>query len=186
MKKALKIILIGLGIFLICTILSIIGYDLLIFQPYYSQIKAMIQNSHPLYQHPPQALRDIATLAEGKKGVTRFVARSLLIKFERNKQRMLKWHIDYTLWTFFIEIHFTEVENFALWCSFAPYEHGVGLNESANFYYERDLDQLSFEELISLVVRVRAPSYYKQNPEKLEERVDDLLARYLSMYGDEG
>lgn len=99
---------------------------------------------------------------------------------------MLNWHRDYILWTFLMDIHFTEAENFARWCSFAPYEHGVGINESANFYYERDLDQLRIEELISLVVRGRDPSYYKQNPEKLEERVNDLLARYLSTYGNEG
>jgi hypothetical protein len=185
MKKIVKIFLIGLGTLIGGVVLSVIVYDFMVFQPYCSQIKTFIQNSHPLYKRPPKALHNIAILAEGKNGIRSHVVQSLLIQFGRNKQRMLNWHCDSLLWMLLMDLHFTEAENFALWCYFTPYEHGVGLHESANFYYGRNLDQLSLEEMTTVVARGRYPLVYQKYPEKLEKRVNDLLAKYLSMYGNE-
>jgi hypothetical protein len=185
MKRIVKKLLIGLGAIIGSFIIVVIGYDVMVFQPYCSQIQAIIHDVPPLDKFPPQEVYDIAILAEGKNGPRRYVARSLLFTFGRHRQQISKWHLDYALWTFFIGIHFSDADIFALWCYFFPYEDGRGLNKAANFYYKRDLDQLTIKELISIVARARSPSYYTQHPKKLEKRVNDLLARYLSTYGDE-
>jgi membrane peptidoglycan carboxypeptidase len=56
-----------------------------------------------------------------------------------------------------------------------PFENGKGLNESANFFYGRNIDHLNAEEITSIIARLKAPLYYKKNPQELEKRVKELL-----------
>lgn len=178
MKKMLIKIFAGLALFILVLALLALSYDMILFKPYIPRIQKIIDEANPLYKNPPQALLKIAELAEGNKRINTYVIQQLLKKMERDKQRAWKWHLDYAMWSFLFTRHFSDADRFALWCKFAPYENGKGLNESSNFYYGRDINQLTTEELISIVAIVKAPSFYKTNPEKLKKRVNDLLMMY--------
>jgi len=177
MKKILKINLIALRIGVCVLILSITAYDLFVFKSYRLHIESIIQGSHSFYKKPSKALLEIATITEGKRFKS-YVAQMSLIRFGRNIHDMLKWHIEYALWVLLLGIHFDNDEIFTLWCYFAPYEKGTGLNESANFYYGRAIEQLNEKEIALIIAMIKAPSYYKDHPKKLEERVDELLSKY--------
>lgn len=155
-----------------------VAYDMVLFKPYIPRIQKIIDEANPLYKNPPQPLLRIAGLAEGNKRINTYVVQRLLKKMEKDKQRAWKWHLNYAMWSFLFTCHFSDADRFALWCKFAPYEKGEGLNESSNFYYGRDINQLTTEELISIVAIVKAPTFYKTNPEKLKKRVNDLLMMY--------
>lgn len=185
MKRPFKLIIIGF-IMIIGSILSVfIVYDLIVFLPHSAEIQTLISDAPQPYKSPPVLLVKISTFVEGKEEIKAWVARSLLSHFNRDKQPISKWHMDYALWTFFLRFHFTDAEIFTLWCYFFPYGDGQGLHEAANFYYKRDLAQLNTKELITIVARMKAPSYYRNNPQKLDKRVKDLFEKYMSMHENE-
>jgi hypothetical protein len=179
MNKKLKVIFFTTGMIICSLLISVITYRLVVFKPYCSRIESIIQGAHSFYKQPSKELLDIAMLTEGGR-LKSYVAQMSLISFGRDKQRMLKWHTEYILWIFLFRVHFDDRDIFTLWCHFAPYEKGTGLNESANFYYGRGIDQLQLKEIVSIIARVKAPSYYKDHPKELEERVNDILGRYTS------
>lgn len=174
----MKRIFAGIGFFILILIFIILAYDMILFKPYVVSIQKIIDEANPLYKNPPQILLKIATLSETERRIDSYVIQRLLKKFEKDKQRAWEWHFDYAMWSFLFACHFSDSDRFSLWCKFAPYEKGEGLNESANFYYGRDIDQLNTKELISIVAIVKAPVFYKTNPEKLKERVNDLMSMY--------
>ena len=178
MKKKILKIFAGLGLFILVLSLSALAYDMILFKPYKQRIQKIIDEANPLYKNPPQALLKIANLSEGNKRINNYVVQRLLKIMKSNKQRAWEWHLDYAMWSFLFICHFNDTDKFALWCELAPYENGEGLNESSNFYYGRDINQLTIEELISIVAMVKAPAFYKTNPEKLKKRVNDLLIKY--------
>ncbi len=138
-------------------------------------IETIIQTTHPLHKNPPEAVLELALLHAENHQINAYVTQSLLIKFGLNKHRMLRWHFDYFFWNFLIELHFSDKDMLTLWCHLASYEKGNGLNDSANYYYGCNLNQLNDEEIATVIVMTEAPLYYKAHPEKLKEDVWALL-----------
>jgi len=179
-----KKIFAGISFFILTLLFIIFAYDIFLFKPYIVRIQKIIDEANPLYRNPPQILLEVAILSETERRINSYVIQRLLNKFEKGKQRAWKWHFDYAMWSFLFPCHFSDIEMFSLWCELAPYENGEGLNESANFYYRRNIDQLNTKEVISIVAMVKAPAFYKTNPEKLKERVNDLMSMYNNNIGD--
>ncbi len=182
MRKSLKIILIGVSLFVGLPIVYLIGYDFLIFKPNLPSIKAAIQDSHPFYGAPSGILIDLATIAEGEDGIKRYVSRRLVKKYGEKDINNLRWHFDNAVWTILLRFHLSDADIFTLWCQMAPCENGVGLNESALYHFNREINQLNTHELMTILAIVKAPYFYKRNPDKLHERVNKLLGNYMEIY----
>jgi hypothetical protein len=174
MKKLFKPIFISSSIIVVCISLILIVYDLIAFRKYLPVIEKQINGAHIFYKNKPKRVYDIAMLAENKR-LNSYVVQVLLTNFDQNKNGMIKWHIEYFLWNLLLKIHFNDDEIFTLWCDMFPFENGKGLNESANFFYGRNIDHLNAEEITSIIARLKAPLYYKKNPQELEKRVKELL-----------
>jgi hypothetical protein len=159
-------------------VLSFCVYYYFEFYPRCNQARDILRKTNQLYKEPPKALIKLVILSEGRNNLAPFVARKLLNEFGYSKPGMLVWHTRSMLWTILLYFHFNESERFAFWCHFARYEEGQGLNNSAQYHYGRNLDQLSDMELATLIVIARNPSLYKTNPIKLNERVTELLKKY--------
>lgn len=179
MKNYLKfwlVVIIGCLILLCGS--TIILYDRRIFFPYRSDIHAIIRNSMPLYHEKLSELHDIVDFIEGVSARRNWVARMLLLQFERHQRGNLRWHLESLLWSRLLSLHFSDNDILVLWCHFAPFEKGMGLNESANFVYGHDVNCLQSDELFALVARTRAPRYYAEHPEVFETRLQKLLKEY--------
>lgn len=138
-------------------------------------IKDKISSANRLYTAPRKMLNEIATTAEGDR-ISSYVAQMLLIDFRKDQGGMISWHAKYALWTVLLKIRFDKNEIFALWCHFAPYEEGNGLNESAIFHYGKSIDELNCYEIASIVARAKSPLYYSKHPIKLENRINTILS----------
>lgn len=184
MRKKIRMIVVGIMGVMVGMLLAILIYNVFIFQQYYPDIQSYIQSAHPLEKSPPQALMNAALLVEGKNGIRNMISRKLLFQFGRNTQRMLTWHVEYALWSLLVGLYVPDNEEMTLWCSFLPYKHGMGINNSANFYYGRNIDQLRIEELMTLIVRSKAPFYFTQYPDELKKVTQKFLDRYISRYAN--
>jgi hypothetical protein len=60
----------------------------------------------------------------------------------------------------------------------APNEKGMGLNQSAIYRFNRELNDLTLEELISVVVITRAPARYGKDLKLLDLEVSKLMETY--------
>lgn len=178
-KRVLKFIFILIGIIIGGLVISLIVYYLFGFKPYCPEIESIIRDTPSWYKQPSQELVDIAKFIEGSK-IKHFTVKTILVHFEKDRRGNLRWHVEGVLWRLLMELYFDDRDIFALWCHFFPYENGTGLNESARFYYGKDIDELNFKEIVSIIARVRSPGYYKIHPEKLEERINHLLETYSS------
>jgi len=178
MKKKYKILYTVLSITIFSIILSLYYYYTVFFKTHLVDINNCISTSNNIYKDPPSELFDIAIIAEGYRGIRHFVVKTLLYKYEMCNQGMLKWHLHNFCWDLLIKIHFSSNEVFLLWCYFVPYSEGVGLNNAANYFFDRDLNQLELKEIVTIIAMVKSPSIYKMNTEKLHKRVDYLLGEY--------
>jgi len=54
--------------------------------------------------------------------------------------------------------------------------HTIGIQNASNFYYQKDLEELSDDEMLELSVMTINPSIYNKirNPEKLKEKVTEI------------
>jgi|GEM_PF-3457655 len=165
------------------SLLGVVIYDFVGFRPYQANIKDMLRMAHPLHKVPSKAVLDLISLSEGHNQIKNYVAQHLLARFELDNRQMLWWHIEYSLWTFLMSTHYSDHDIFTLWLELALYEEGCGLNNSANYHYGHNLNQLNPEELATVVTIARSPSLYKADPKKLKERVNILLDRYRTNRG---
>lgn len=159
-------------------IIIIWAYDIIMFRPYMPSIQKIVNNSNPIYKYKYNLLSKIATHCYGNEQINTYTAKILLITMKGDKQRAYKWLFNYIMWSFLIRAHYNDVDRFILWCELVPYEGGQGLNESANFHYGRNIEKLNIKELITIMAIIHSPNIYKSNPEKLLQRVDDLLIKY--------
>ena len=151
---------------------------------YRSAIRAIIGNSVPVYYENLTELQNVIEFVEGTSDIRNWVARMLLLQFGRHQHGNLRWHLENVLWSRLLPLHFSDYDIVMLWCHFAPYENGVGLNESANFMYGRDVNSLQEEELLILVAKTRSPRYYAKHPEVFQKRLRPLIQEYQQQRKD--
>jgi penicillin-binding protein 1C len=92
-----------------------------------------------------------------------------------------------TLEAYQLEHRFSKDEILEFYINQVPFSHQCrGISEAAEFYFDRTLDTLSTQEMLSLAVMVRAPSFLSpteqkpQGNEALNKRVELLAARMKS------
>ena len=178
MLKVIRITAFILILIVLVPIIVAVSYEIIVFYQYKSNLDEIITQTHPLHRNPPETAYNLAVLSEGKERIKSYAAQILLCEFSLDKNEVLVWPLDYASWTILIGIIYNEKEIFTLWCHIAPYEEGRGLNRSAIYRYNKDLNQLSLEELATVIALVKAPIHFSKNSEKLNKRVNDLIIRY--------
>ena len=172
----------GIAFSIICIILTVfvtsfLLYDIIVFEPCLTPIRSMIDQADSSYKNPSKILRQASKIIAEKQNFKTWVVRILVINFEKNKVSILRRSVDNILWYFLLDIYFSEKEIFSLWCLFTPYEQGLGLNEAADYFYGRDVNELGIREILSILVRAQSPKLYKDKPEKVEEKVLQLIGK---------
>jgi len=92
-----------------------------------------------------------------------------------------EWHFHNTLWTRLLIHHFGKEKVFILYLHLIPFEHGFGLANSAQYYYQKTISQLTVEEVVMLLGIARSPTIYSpfSHPENAQEIQDRLMQKLI-------
>jgi hypothetical protein len=181
MRKIIKFLAIFIASVFAAFILFIGFYEVHDFRPCLSRMSSIYQSMAPEDKEPPQNVRDFVGKVEGKK-VDSFVAMRLLGEI-KHPQRMASWHYHEVMWEFLLPLHFTKAERTAFYCHYLPYEHGLGFSEASQFYFEKQPDELSLEEVAAIVAIGRSPGTNSpsRHPDRLQAAKKQLLNAYESL-----
>jgi membrane peptidoglycan carboxypeptidase len=58
--------------------------------------------------------------------------------------------------------------------------NNIGIKNAAIFYFDKKIENLNEEEIITLIVMMENPSLY--NPKRRKEMVEDKVKLYLKLY----
>lgn len=179
MKRKIIILLLIPVVFFVLIIGSIGAYDLFVFRPYMKDAQAILEETHPLHKNPPKQVVDLVVFfCGGEELIPSQVMRRLFYKRGYTHFDNLKGVFTWWFSTHLLNFHFNNKEILTLWCYFFPYEQGIGLNNAAKYYFNRDLDQLSDIEISQLLVIARNPSKYGNDPDELKRESAKLLEKY--------
>jgi membrane carboxypeptidase/penicillin-binding protein len=94
---------------------------------------------------------------------------------------MLGWHTTNALWWGLVAIHMSEEEQVTLIASRSYMgNHRYGLSVESRARFGRPLNELSLEEMATLVAIISAPSLYLLSPERLNTRKEWLIQEFLN------
>lgn len=88
-------------------------------------------------------------------------------------QKISEWHLHNFLWSRLLTYYFDEEQIFILYLHLIPFEHGFGLANSAQYYFQQKISQLTVEEVVMLLGIARSPKafspYYRpENAQKIQ------------------
>jgi membrane peptidoglycan carboxypeptidase len=63
-----------------------------------------------------------------------------------------------------------------MWANFAPYEEGQGFAESASYYFNKPLVDLTTKEYATLVAVVKSPNMFKPGTARGDKRIKRVIA----------
>jgi hypothetical protein len=153
-------------------------YEVHDFRPYLPQIQAVYASMDPEDRMPPDNVQTFVWKVDGDT-VDGFVSTRLLGEL-RGPMRMSAWHYHSFMLVWMLRWHFSKSQRLALYCHYLPYEGGRGFTNAANFYFGRQPDALSADELATVVAVGRAPHMNSPtlHPERLEATKKKLLSAY--------
>lgn len=181
MIRLRKWLLVSLAAVPLLLLTAFVAYDLLAFQPYRSNISALIEGAAPEDRMPPAPAA--ALLRISLQGHTSpYAARLLLVNLHLVPTRTLAWQRTWALWSILVCLHLTENERTAVIASLAPTGPGrKGLSATARSLYGRALSELSLGEQASVVVATEfGASYSYVGSHTLATQRDALLAKYAA------
>lgn len=180
-NKLLKISTSILSVIIVGLFGFVILYDQLIFSDCRDYFDHSLEESTSSYTNIPTPLREIVYLTIGKRRVRSHLIQMTLSNQLKQTTRMIDWHANYYLCDWFVNFFYSEDEILYLWCNQAPYEGGgFGLNQSALYHFDRELKDLSVDELASIVVIAKAPTRYEKDSKQLDTEVKRVLKEYRS------
>jgi len=95
-------------------------------------------------------------------------------------QKISEWHLHNFLWSRLLTYYFDEEKIFILYLHLIPFEHGFGLANSAQYYFQKKISQLTVEEVVMLLGIARSPKtfspYYR--PENAQQ-IQAILMQQL-------
>jgi hypothetical protein len=172
-----RIIILGIGLIIIVLPTLIIGYQIYLFDGPKNEIKKTINELPDDYKKMDRALKDLIVYIEGIPSIRNFLSKQLIHNYCSNSSnRRLFYQIRLAIWQKLLKMNFSNDEIISLWCFYAPYANGQGLNEASNYEFGKELTHLNLKEIITLIANTRAPLYYKQNPSRLKLRVNNIFA----------
>jgi transglycosylase-like protein len=181
MRKSIKFLALSIVSVFSALILFAGFYEVYEFRPCLSRMNSIYQGMAPEDKEPPQNVRDFIGKVEGKR-VDTFVATRLLGEI-KHPQRMASWHYHELMWELLLPLHFTKTQRTAFYCHYLSYEHGLGFSEASQFYFEKQPDELSLEEVAAIVAIGTSPviNSPSRHPDRLEAAKKQLLSDYASI-----
>src|ERR1700741_4596657 len=156
----------------------ILYYEVHDFRPSLPQIETIYVHMDPEDRDPPNNVLNFVERAERRTWIG-FASGKLLGEL-RGPMQMGAWHYHSFMLELMLRWHFSQAQMMALYCHYLPYEEGSGFSKAANFYFGKQPDALSLEELATIVAvgrspRMNSPKIY---PERSQEAVRRLLLDY--------
>lgn len=159
--------------------ISIVAYESYHFVQANKEFESKLKELPIIYKNRNHELNAIILYFEGLAKAKLFLTKSLISNYQKaNKIRGLHYQYRMMLWQTLIGISFNDNDIISLWCYYAPYESGIGLNGAAIHEFGKNLDQLNTHELIAIVANTKSPLLYKQNPSLFRKRVKKMIANY--------
>lgn len=165
--------------FFICLLILISTFFIIIyFHPCIKIANGIIAKTHTLHKHPPKDVSKLLYFINTKKQIQLLVSRRILALCHSKKNGALEFKLQYFLFYQYLGCIYDIDIMQTLFLHFVPSSKGYGINSLANELYDRNLDALSTDQIITLLVIAKNPSYYKRHPGKLQDAVDALVSRY--------
>lgn len=158
--------------------LALVSYDALIFQPRQPDIQALLDRADPEDRNPPPLIRRYVLVAhQNGAPPSTHVARQLLTRLGMtNNKIMLGWHARFALWDRLVSLHMSQDRIVALYCTLSYNGTGYGLSSLSQRLFSKPPSALSEPEAATVVAVLWAPGMYLNNPKRLAQRRDTLLA----------
>lgn len=91
-----------------------------------------------------------------------------------------EWHFYNVLWTILLRHHFDKEKLFILYLHFIRFERGFGFANSAQYYFQKTISQLTLEEVVMLLAIARSPTRnspfsHPENAKKVQGRLMQKL-----------
>lgn len=182
MPRAVKFALVLVALILCFPILFVGFYELHDFRPYLPRVNAIYNNMAAEDKEPPSNVQYFVEKVEGDT-VDSFASRELLGEI-RGPERMAVWHYHLAMWELLLRVHFSKAKRIAFYCHYLRYEGGSGLSNASQFYFGRQPEKLSLDEIAAIVAIGRSPNRNSptRHPENLETAKKRLLDAYASVH----
>lgn len=166
----------AIGVFIFPLVVLVVWY-LLSFVVNISELNKFAKKGGEVVDISNPILYELVVAAESKSTIRGFAMKNAYysIVYEKEKSRIIWWHLNNLLWYYASYLHFSDKDVFAIWveCSLSPC--GKGLNDASEKYFGKKLNLLSVTELAQLVASVRSPSKYALGSAQGNERASLLL-----------
>jgi hypothetical protein len=154
-------------------------YEVHDFRPYLPRIEAIYASMDPEDQRPPDNVQTFVWKVDGNT-VDGFASSQLLGELRGRPMPMSTWHYHSFMLVWMLRWHLSRLQRLALYCHYLAYEDGRGFTRAANFYFGKQPDTLSADELATIVAVGRAPRM--NSPTRLPERLEVTKKKLLSAY----
>ena len=95
-------------------------------------------------------------------------------------KKISEWHFHNALWTLLLRHHFDKEKLFILYLHLIYFERGFGFANSAQYYFQKTISQLTLEEVVMLLAIARSPTrnspfLHPENAKKIQGRLMQKL-----------
>lgn len=141
-------------------------------------VNDILEHDSKLYKYHPDRFKKLVTIFEGKSGIIRFVSDKVLFNIGFKDEKNIPWQIKKSIMMIYLFAYYSDDQIFALWCHFISFENRQSIYDAAKSLFEKDLNQLTVNEMAQLVVFSRSPKLKETDSEKFNKIVNALLSKY--------
>ncbi len=151
------------------------------YYPYVEDMRLNISQTRSTVGHNEHDLTEILKKSEPTTVTVRVTATLImysdLVFKERQRQWPIHWKFDQVLWHIFSYIHFSDNDMAMLYFAYmpSPYSRDSGIKNFSWYYFEKNADSLTREELALLVTL----SYYPVKKDRVNASTTAEKARKL-------
>lgn len=161
--------------------------------PHHTQSAVIVAEDDNFYSHPGIDVMGVARAAwqniierrvsQGGSTITQqFVKNALLTPEEGSAQRTFGRKIKEVILSVELEIKYSKDEILELYLNEIPYGSSIyGIATASQKYFGKPVQELSLGESALLAALPKAPSYYLNNPDVLEQRRQYILTRMYNL-----
>ncbi len=152
------------------------------FNPYLKEIHNAYQFGQNKETSIPNTVEKVIWKIEGN-GVRIRVVSFLLLKYKGDDHSStIEWNFHQIMWLILLKIRYDDDQFLALYLNTIPFENGIGFNDAAIYHFNKRPEELSVEEVITLLVIGKGPK--RLSPKNNKERFQSVYNIHLSKYYD--
>lgn len=164
---------------LVALALALALYDLIVFQPRVSDIRALVSRASMDERSPPDTVRRVVRAAHPSlaKPLSRLLVQELALGSESTLQRQ----VQEGLWWALLALHVSDPDQLTLFLALAPMG-GVerGFAQAAPDITGVPLSDVTLAQAARLVTIARSPAGFRDSPERLSRASKALLEQVAS------